>query len=264
MRIAMGVEYDGTVFCGWQYQDHCRSVQQAVEEALSQVADHPVRTVCAGRTDTGVHATAQVIHFDTEAVRPEHAWVMGGNVNLPRAVSLRWARVVDEDFHARYSAVARTYRYLILNRGQRPALLRRRVCWEHRPLDAERMQAAGELLLGEHDFSAFRAAGCQAKHPVRTIERLRVARHGELIRIDVTANAFLHHMVRNIAGTLIKVGRGERPVAWVGEVLAGRDRTAAGITAPPEGLYFVQVVYPERFGLPTAPVWPLIGGEGMV
>jgi len=260
MRIAMGVEYDGTVFCGWQHQDHCRSVQQAVEAALSKVADHPVRTVCAGRTDTGVHATAQVIHFDSEAVRPEHAWVMGGNVNLPRAVSLRWARVVDEDFHARYSATARTYRYLILNRGQRPALLRRRVCWEHRPLDAERMQAAGELLLGEHDFSAFRAAGCQARHPVRTIERLEVARTGELIRIDVTANAFLHHMVRNIAGTLIKVGRGERPVEWVAEVLAGRDRTAAGVTAPPEGLYFVQVVYPERFGLPGEPVWPLIGG----
>ncbi|WP_297527081.1 tRNA pseudouridine(38-40) synthase TruA [Thiohalobacter sp.] len=249
-RIALGIEYDGSAFNGWQSQPHAPSVQDAVEAALSRVADHRVRVVCAGRTDTGVHATAQVVHFDTHAVRERHAWVLGGNANLPDTVSILWAREVADDFHARFSARTRSYRYVILRRAARPALLARRVSWVHKALDVAPMQAAARHLLGEHDFSAFRALACQAKHPVRTIHRLELSEAGPFIHLDIEANAFLHHMVRNIAGTLMAVGSGERSPDWVAEVLAARDRALAGITAPPDGLYLVGVRYPQAFGLP--------------
>jgi tRNA pseudouridine38-40 synthase len=258
MRIALGIEYDGSRFSGWQRQAHAVGVQQVLEEALSKVADHPVEVVCAGRTDAGVHATAQVVHFDTGAMRSPRAWVLGTTCGLPPEVCVNWAQPVAEEFHARFSATGRRYRYVILNRPVRPALLHGRVCWEHWPLDEARMAEAAACLRGEHDFSSFRAQGCQAKHPHREIHALDVRREGEFIYLDVAANAFLHHMVRNIAGTLLAVGRGDRPVDWVAEVLAARDRTAGGVTAPAGGLYLVQVQYPERFGLPQvawAPVF---------
>lgn len=251
MRIAAGVEYDGSGFAGWQVQREGRTVQACVEQALGRVADHPVQVVCAGRTDAGVHATGQVIHFDTEAARSDRSWVLGANTHLPGDVCLTWARPVPEDFHARFSARARRYRYVILDRWVRPALLRGRATWCHYPLDVERMQMATRHLLGEHDFSTFRALGCQAKSPVRTIHEIAVTREGEFVYLDVRANAFLHHMVRNIAGVLLAVGKGEQAPDWVPELLAHRDRTKGGVTAPPDGLYFVQVYYESQFDVPT-------------
>lgn len=259
MRIALGIEYDGSHFSGWQRQAHAVGVQQVLEEALSKVADHSVEVVCAGRTDAGVHATAQVVHFDTEAERSPRAWVLGTTCNLPAEVCVNWAQPVSPEFHARFSATGRRYRYVILNRPVRPALLHERVCWEHWPLDAARMAEAAACLLGEHDFSSFRAQGCQARHPRREIYALDIQRHGEFIYLDIAANAFLHHMVRNVAGTLMAVGRGDRSVGWVAEVLAARDRTAGGATAPAAGLYLVDVRYPERFGLPLAAQLPGMG-----
>ncbi len=256
-RVALGVEYDGAPFSGWQSQRHAPSVQETLEKALSRVADHPVEAVCAGRTDAGVHATHQVVHFDTTARRPMHAWVLGANALMPGAVSALWAQPVSTDFHARYSATRRAYRYVFFCRRSRPALLRRRVAWVHRPMDAGLMQKAARPLLGEHDFSAFRAAACQSRHARRRLLRLEVFERGPFIYLDVEANAFLHHMVRNLAGTLMAVGRGERPVEWPAEVLAGRDRTSGGITAPAEGLYLTRVVYPPAFGLPERGVDPL-------
>jgi tRNA pseudouridine38-40 synthase len=239
----MGVEYDGAGLVGWQSQKDGPSVQDALERALASVADHPVQVVGAGRTDAGVHATGQVAHFDTTAERNPRAWVLGANTQLPGGISLRWAREAPPEFHARFSAVARSYSYLLLNRDSRPALWRQRAWWVHRPLDAELMHSAGQALLGEHDFSAFRAAQCQSRTPIRRIERLSVLRRGDFLRLDVTANAFLHHMVRNIVGTLAAVGRGDQPPAWVGAVLAGRDRCRGGATAPAEGLYLVRIDY---------------------
>jgi tRNA pseudouridine38-40 synthase len=206
-----------------------------------------------------VHATGQVIHFDTEAQRSERSWLLGANANLPDDVRIKRVLPVDMDFHARFSAQARSYRYVILNTDVPSALLRRRVTWEHRPLDAARMRQGGSYLLGEHDFSSFRAVACQAKSPVRTIHRLDLTRSGELVYLDVQANAFLHHMVRNIAGVLISVGRGERPADWVGQVLDHRDRTRGGITAPADGLYLVGVDYPARFGVAAGPALPVFG-----
>jgi tRNA pseudouridine38-40 synthase len=259
MRIALGIEYDGSRFSGWQRQAHALGVQQVLEEALSKVADHPVELVCAGRTDAGVHATAQVVHFDTDAVRTPRAWVLGTTSNLPPEVCVNWAQPVSGDFHARFSATGRQYRYVILNRPVRPALLHQRVCWEHWPLDAGRMAEAAQCLIGEHDFSSFRAQGCQAKHPRREVYSLQIQRHGDFIHLDVAANAFLHHMVRNIAGTLLAVGRGDEPVEWVRNVLEARDRTHGGITAPAGGLYLVQVRYPEAFGVEQAVRLPGLG-----
>jgi tRNA pseudouridine38-40 synthase len=250
IRIALGVEYDGSQFNGWQLQAHAPSVQETLENALSRVAAQPVRVVCAGRTDTGVHALGQVVHFDTTAERSVRAWVLGANVNSPRSVAVLWARRVPDAFHARFAARARHYRYVILNRWVRPAILDGRVTWERHPLEEAAMAEATRFLLGTHDFSSFRTVACQAKHPVRTVHRLDVTRQGDFIIVDVVANAFLHHMVRNVAGTLVAVGRGDQEPKWVKEVLAARSRTAAGITAPADGLYLVGVDYPDTFPVP--------------
>lgn len=258
MRIALGVEYDGTRFYGWQSQPGTRTVQECVELALSKVADHPVRVVTAGRTDTGVHALGQVVHFDTDAAREDHSWVFGANANLPDDCGVVWARRVSDDFSARFSATARYYRYVIFNRAVRPGAFGSRVSWCYRPLAVELMQAAAHHLVGEHDFSSYRALSCQAKHPVRTVHRLDVARHGELVVIDIVANAFLHHMVRNIAGVLMTIGAGEHPPEWAREVLEARDRTLGGVTAPPHGLTLMRVEYPEAWGLPRLPLPPVL------
>ncbi len=252
MRIAMGVEYDGRDFHGWQLQPGVRTVQDCLEGAVARVADHPIRLHCAGRTDTGVHALGQVVHFDTQARRRSRSWVLGCNVNLPDDLSVTWAREVDEAFHARFSAVARHYHYQILNRATRPALARRQVTWVHDHLDLEPMRQAAVHLVGTHDFSSYRALGCQAKSPVRTLHYLQLARDGQRISIRVGANGFLHHMVRNIAGVLIAIGRGDHPPGWAKEVLEYRDRTQGGITAPPDGLALTQVDYPPEWQLPTA------------
>lgn len=252
MRIACGVEYDGAAFQGWQVQSgEARTVQAAVERALGRIADEPVHTICAGRTDTGVHASGQVIHFDTGAERPERAWVMGANSHLPADVAIRWARPLDDDFHARFSAVDRLYRYLVTEGTSRSALWRARAAWSAHTLDIDAMRAAAGHLVGEHDFSAFRTAACRARNPVRTMHTLDVERRGGFLVIDIRANAFLHNMVRIIVGTLLTVGRGEQPPDWAGELLAGRDRTRGGATAPPQGLYFLGPSYPERFALPS-------------
>lgn len=257
MRVALGIEYDGSGFSGWQLQGHDeRTVQAAVEAALGKVAAHPVRVVCAGRTDSGVHAVGQVVHFDTTALREPRNWVLGANVNLPPQVAVTWAKTVPDDFHARFSAVSRSYRYLILNRTTRSSLWAGRATWVHRPLDAGRMHAAAQALVGTHDFSSYRALGCQARSPVRTLHRIAVERHGEIIGLRVHANAFLHHMIRNIAGVLLAIGRGERPVEWAAEVLALRDRTLGGVTAPPDGLYFERAWYPDAFAIPLPPPVP--------
>lgn len=252
MRIALGVEYDGSDFHGWQLQEGVRTVQASLEEALTQVADHPIRVHCAGRTDSGVHAIGQVVHFDTRSRRHERSWILGTTANLPPDVSVIWAKPVPHSFHARYSATARQYRYVIVDRMTRPAIERSHVAWSNKLLDASRMHGAAQALIGEHDFSSYRAQGCQAKSPVRTITQLQVARLGNELVIEVSANAFLHHMVRNIAGVLIAIGRGDKPVTWAGDVLAYRDRTLGGVTAPPHGLYLVGVTYPEDFGIPEA------------
>lgn len=250
MRIAALIEYDGSAFCGWQRQDHAPSVQQVVEEALGRVADEAVQVTVAGRTDTGVHALGQVVHFDTAAVRSGHSWVRGANSHLPPEVALLWAGEVDAGFHARFSATGRRYHYVILNRPVRPTYLARRVTHEYRPLDVARMRAAAAHLVGRHDFSSFRAAECQAKSPVRELRTLEVERHGDFVHLHAHANAFLQHMVRNIVGVLAAVGAGERDPGWVCEVLEARDRTRGGVTAPPDGLYLRDIEYPESCGLP--------------
>ncbi len=258
MRIAAIVEYDGSGFAGWQRQDDVPTVQQSVEEALARVAAGEIRVVTAGRTDAGVHASAQVIHFDTHAERTAHAWVRGGNSYLPSGVALLWAGRVADDFHARFSATGREYRYVILNRSVRPTYLARRVTHDYRPLDVARMQAAARSLVGTHDFTSFRAVQCQAKSPVRELRRLEVERHGEFVIVHASANAFLHHMVRNLAGVLMAIGAGERAPGWAREVLDARDRTVGDITAPPHGLYLTAIEYPPACGIPRHDSPPLI------
>ena len=250
LRIAVGIEYDGSAYAGWQAQAAVPTLQQVTERALGRVADEPVSLTCAGRTDAGVHAHGQVAHFDTHARRSIRGWVLGANSELPADVSVSWALPVPAHFHARYCAEARTYRYLISNRLARPALLAARTAWIHRPLDHERMGEAAQTLLGEHDFSAFRSAECQAKSPVRRMERITVGRLGDAVVIEATANAFLHHMMRNIAGLLIAIGRCDLPVGFARDVLAGRDRTRNAATAPAAGLYLLAVRYPAAFALP--------------
>jgi tRNA pseudouridine38-40 synthase len=251
MRIALGIEYDGTDFFGWQRLTEGPSVQGAVEEALSKVAAHPVLVSCAGRTDAGVHGRCQVVHFDTDARRELRGWVLGACSNLPASVAVLWAQPMPDSFHARFSARSRRYRYHILNRPVRAALDARYVTWERLPLDAQRMHEAAQSLLGEHDFSAFRALSCQAPHPRRSVLEISVRREGEHVMLEIEANAFLHHMVRNIAGSLLLVGRGEQPVEWMAELLAGRDRQVAGPTAPASGLTFIGPRYEAHWGLPT-------------
>lgn len=250
-RIALGVEYDGSGFSGFQSQKNGRTVQDDLEEALARVANEPIAVTCAGRTDAGVHALGQVVHFDTAAHRPLYGWMLGTNTYLSHEISIQWAREVPDTFHARYSANGRSYRYFILNRRAKPAIWHRRVICYPIPLRADLMHLAGQSLLGEHDFSSFRAKECQAKHPVRTLEAIAVERRGDLVVVAVRANAFLHHMVRNIVGTLLPIGTGEQPPSWMNEVLAAKDRKAAGITAPPDGLYLSHVRYPDCFDLPA-------------
>ncbi len=247
MKFALVIEYDGTDFSGWQRQSHVVTIQEVVEQAISQVADHEVGVACAGRTDTGVHALAQVVHFETNAERELRSWLLGINSNLPSSVVVKNIIPVAYDFHARFSAQARTYRYLVLNQSVRPALLANRVTWERVQLDAERMQTAAQCLIGQHDFTSFRALACQAKSPIREIHYLNVQREGSLIAIEVKANGFLHHMVRNLAGVLLSIGRDEHPASWCKEVLEQKNRACAGITAPAQGLYFMAVEYDSKY-----------------
>ncbi len=262
MRIALMVEYDGSQYHGWQAQAGLHTIQQVLEQALSRVADRDVSVVCAGRTDTGVHATNQVIHFDCEAERTIRAWIHGANSYLPKDVCVKWGREMPETFHARFSAISRRYRYVIYNSSIRPAIFRSNVTWQYRPLDHRSMHEASQCLLGEQDFTSFRALECQSKTPMRNILSIKVERNGDLVVIDICANAFLHHMVRNIAGVLIAVGSGRKPVSWVNEVLIAKDRKLGAETAPPYGLYLVGVQYPQEYTVSQAITGPmfLLGG----
>lgn len=255
-RIALCVEYNGAAFRGWQAQlnQNHPTVQEALERVLSGVAAHPLRVNCAGRTDAGVHATWQVVHFDTTAERPLKAWVRGANARLPRQIAVRWAQEVDPEFHARFSATSRRYRYVIHNQPARAARLTELVASHHAPLDAERMHEAGQYLIGEKDFSAFRGAACQSRTPMRNVTELTVRRHGSYVFLEIEANAFLLHMVRNIVGVMLWIGDGRREPIFMKELLEGRDRTKAAPTAPPEGLTLIGVRYPAHFGLPE-PDW---------
>lgn len=257
MRIALMVEYDGSQYHGWQAQTGLHTVQQKLEYALSRVADRDVSVICAGRTDTGVHATNQIVHFDCESERTIRAWIHGANSFLPKDICVKWGREMSDDFHARYSALSRHYRYVIYNSSVRPALLRSNVTWQYRPLDHRLMHEAGQSLLGEQDFTSFRSLECQSKTPMRNIHSLEVVRSGDLITIDIRANAFLHHMVRNIAGVLIAVGSARRSVSWVNEVLIAKDRKLGAETAPPYGLYLVGVDYPPEFHVPQTVTGPM-------
>lgn len=244
MRYAAQVEYDGSQYHGWQYQDETLpTVQLMVERALSKVADHFVRISCAGRTDTGVHGKGQIIHFDSDAVRKERAWAFGANANLPHDISIHWVKPVADNFHARFSAIARRYEYTIYNNPIRPAIYRNSVAWQCLPLDEALMQQAADMLVGEHDFSSFRASHCQAKSPIKTIEFLNVTRNAEMLTLNIKANAFLHHMVRNIAGTLMAIGSGKQPVSWIEELLQAKNRADGGVTAPASGLCLAEISY---------------------
>lgn len=257
IKVALGIEYNGSRYYGWQRQAEVESVQGHLEQALSKVADEPITVFCAGRTDAGVHATGQVVHFITQAQRKDAAWTMGVNAHLPLDIAVRWVKTVDDDFHARFSATARRYRYIIFNYRLPPAVLARGVTQFHFPLDAARMEHAGQSLLGENDFTSFRAVQCQSRMPWRNVNHLKVTRHGAYIVVDIKANAFVHHMVRNIVGSLMEVGCGNQPKSWIADLLAAKDRSLAAATAPADGLYLVAVDYPARFKLPMAPMGPL-------
>jgi tRNA pseudouridine38-40 synthase len=250
VKIALGIEYQGTQYCGYQRQLDCPTVQGNLERALSSIANEPIGLTCAGRTDTGVHAVGQVVHFETASIRQLKAWVQGANTKLPLDIRISWAKEVGEDFHARFSAGSRQYRYVIYNRGVNSAVLANRVTWIYSHLDVDKMHQGAQALLGHHDFSSFRASGCQANNALRTIESVSVSRKGNFVFIDIQANAFLHHMVRNIAGTLFQLGLSEKPVEWVAELLTLMDRTKAAGTAPASGLYFVNAFYPEQYEIP--------------
>lgn len=250
MRFALGVEYDGSGFCGWQRQPGLPSVQEALETALSGVAGEVVGVVAAGRTDRGVHASGQVVHFDSQAERPLTAWVRGSNALLPPGIAVLWAHPVPEAFHARFSALSRSYQYLLLNHSVRNALMQGKWGWFHQPLDVVRMREAAQLLLGKHDFSAFRASGCQAKTPVKTLGQADISSNGPLLQFSFTADAFLLHMVRNMVGALVAVGAGRAEPGWIGDLLASGDRTRGAPTFPPDGLYFTDVDYADNWQLP--------------
>ncbi|OYY59552.1 MAG: tRNA pseudouridine(38-40) synthase TruA [Hydrogenophilales bacterium 28-61-11] len=256
MRIVLGLEYCGIGFCGWQSQLQGCGVQDALETAMAAIAGEKVRVTTAGRTDTGVHAAFQVVHFDTEVRRPLTAWVRGVNSHLPAGVAVLWAREVGEDFHARFGAMQRGYRYVLLNHAVRPGLNQGLIGWHHNPLDEVAMNEAAALLIGQHDFTAFRAAECQAKSPVKHLQRLQIERRGDYLLCDFRADGFLHHMVRNLMGSLIQVGAGTHPPAWVREILDGRDRARAAPTFDAAGLYLTHIRYPAHFALPeTSPRW---------
>lgn len=263
MRIALGVEYDGSAFHGWQIQPAGGTVQDALQAALREIAGVALNVVCAGRTDAGVHATGQVVHFDTQVERPLTAWVRGVNTFLPPAVAVRWAQPVADGFHARFSAHGRRYRYVLINRPQRSGVWHGRAGWYHHPLDVESMREAAALLLGEHDFSAFRAAGCQARSPVKTLRRADVRRMGDLLVFDFEASAFLHHMVRNLVGSLVYVGQGKQRAEWIGELLLAGDRRHAAPTFSAAGLYLVGVEYEAHWGLPAGDETFLPGLSGL-
>jgi tRNA pseudouridine38-40 synthase len=252
MRIALGVDYDGSAFHGWQMQPGGGTVQDALQAALARIAGEPVAVVCAGRTDAGVHATGQVVHFDSGLKRPLTAWVRGTNTFLPATVAVRWAQPVADDFHARYSAYARCYRYLLINEPQRSGVWQGRAGWYHHPLDEQRMQQAADLLLGEHDFSSFRAADCQAKSALKTMRQARVRRVGKLLVFDFEAGAFLQHMVRNLVGSLVYIGQGKHPPEWMAHLLLARERRLAAPTFSAAGLYLVGVKYDTQWGLPAS------------
>lgn len=252
MRIVLGIEYDGSAYHGWQSQEEVLTLQSVIEKALSQVANEAISITCAGRTDAGVHALGQVAHFDTDAERSEYSWIFGANSNLPSDISVRWAKEMHDSFHARFSAIARRYRYIIYNSPIRPSLYRHYMTWHPRLLDEKKMATAATYFIGEHDFSSFRGMDCQAKSPIREVLAITVQRKNHWIVVDVKANAFLHHMVRNIVGVLIAVGENKREPEWTKELLTTRDRTKAGITAPAHGLYLLEVDYPQQFQLPTA------------
>jgi len=250
MRIALGIEYDGHHFSGWQFQENLRTVQGCLEEALSKIADEKIKVFCAGRTDAGVHATGQVVHFDTEANRDLRAWTLGANAHLPNSIAVTWVQEVNGDFHACFSALSRKYRYIIYNQSLRPAILASRVTWHHCPLDADLMEQAAQYLIGELDFSSFRSAHCESKTPMRNMHFIHVKRHGNFVVIELQANAFLHHMVRNIAGVLMRIGAGVKKPGWAKDVLEARDRRQAAETASAAGLYLCEVKYPEDYVLP--------------
>ena len=250
MRIALGIEYDGSPYCGWQSQAEGLTVQDTLQAALSAIAGEKISVMAAGRTDTGVHGIEQVVHFDTQIERPLQAWVRGVNALLPKSVAVRWAHTVSAEFHARFSAQGRSYRYFLLNRSTRTALHAGKVVWFHAPLDLAKMQQAAQCLLGTHDFSAFRAAQCQAKSPIKTLRQLDIYREGDMLIFDVSADAFLHHMVRNIVGCLVYVGKEKYPVEWMSQVLQSRERKYAAPTFSPDGLYLRHVKYDAQWGLP--------------
>ncbi len=250
MRIALGLEYDGASFHGWQSQADGSGVQDALEKALAQIANAPTGAIAAGRTDSGVHATLQVAHFDTGALRPDSAWVRGVNALLPEAIAVLWAMPVSDEFHARFSATGRHYTYLLLNRPVRPALRSGKIGWYHLPLSLDAMREAAAALQGQRDFSAFRAAECQAQSPVRLLDKLDISREGSVVRFDFHADGFLHHMIRNMVGSLVYVGNGSKPSGWIAELVAGRDRTRAAPTFSSAGLYLTGIDYPVRWNLP--------------
>jgi tRNA pseudouridine38-40 synthase len=258
MKVALGVEYSGTDFCGWQVQPEQRTVQGCLAQALKKITGEKSKIVAAGRTDSGVHALQQVAHFETAANRSERNWVLGLNSNLPNDMNITWARQVPDDFSARFSALNRSYRYLILNRVSRSAVHANKMWWIFSPLDVDKMQAAADLLIGHHDYSSFRAKLCQAHSPIKTVEKIQVTRQGDCIAIDVKAQSFLHHMVRNLVGVLVPIGEGRKPVEWASEVLEGRDRSHGGITSAPDGLYFINVEYPQQYNLPTVSAFPVV------
>ena len=264
MKIALGIEYNGKQYCGWQRQEKVHSVQEELEKALSFVANEKIDVFCAGRTDSGVHGTGQVVHFETTAVRPEKAWAFGTNANLPDDISVSWAKVVDDEFHARFSATARRYRYILYCNKLRSAILPEGITHCHLDLDEKKMHQAGQFLLGENDFSSFRAAQCQSNTPWRNVHHLNVVRKGQYIIVDIQANAFVHHMVRNIVGSLIEVGAGNQPVEWMKWLLEQKDRKLAAPTAKPEGLYLVNVIYPEKFAIPQKNLGPLFLEDNLI
>lgn len=255
MRFVLGVEYDGSRYCGWQRQKDKRSIQAMLEAALSSVAGRAVSVVCAGRTDAGVHARGQIVHFDVDVLRDARAWVLGSNSQLPNDIRVTGARQIKSDFHARYCANARYYRYVINNRTIRSALFPTQETWIYHPLDQNLMQQAARYLIGEHDFSSFRSSHCQSKSTNRWLYILDITRDADHVVLELVANAFLHHMVRNIAGVLIDIGLRKAPPVWIRDVLDARDRNAAGVTASAHGLYLTGVDYPDHFGLSSDPIF---------